>query len=96
MPPALAARYTTGELAVLRIVGDEIHAKGTCTASLGEIAPRAGVCRKLVQLTLRRAARDGLITIERPERRIGLLDEARGAAHRQRTSATSQTSYEMS
>jgi hypothetical protein len=68
MPPALAAQYTVGELAVLRIVGDEIHAKGTCTASLGEIAPRAGVCRKLVQLTLRRAARDGLITIERRPR----------------------------
>jgi hypothetical protein len=68
MPPTLACQCTVGELAVLRIVGDEIHAKGTCDLSLGEIAPRAGVCRKLVQLTLRRAARDGLITIERRPR----------------------------
>jgi hypothetical protein len=27
MPPALAARFTTGELAVLRIVGDEFGAR---------------------------------------------------------------------
>jgi ribosomal protein L40E len=49
-----------GELAVLRIVGDEIHAKGTCDRSLAEIAARAGVCRKLAQLTLRLAARRGV------------------------------------
>src|SRR5215212_7292558 len=30
MPPALTARFTTGELAVLRIVGDEIRAGGQC------------------------------------------------------------------
>jgi len=53
---------------VLRIVGDEIHSKGTCDRSLNEIAARAGVCRKLAQLTLRLAARDGLVTIERRPR----------------------------
>jgi hypothetical protein len=68
MPPTLACQYTVGELAVLRIVGDEIHAKGTCDRSLNEIAARAGVCRKLAQLTLRMAARDGLVTIERRPR----------------------------
>ena len=68
MPPNLACHYTVGELAVLRIVGDEIHAKGTCDLSLAEIAARAGVCRKLAQLTLRMAARDGLITVERRPR----------------------------
>ena len=68
MPPALACQYTVGALAVLRIVGDEIHAKGACDLSLGEIAARAGVCRKLAQLTLRAAARDGLVTIERRPR----------------------------
>ena len=68
MPPILACQYTVGELAVLRIVGDEFHAKGTCDRSLNEIAARAGVCRKLAQLTLRMAARDGLITIERRPR----------------------------
>ena len=68
MPPAMAARYTVGELAVLRIVGDEVTANGTCDRSLAEIAARAGVCRKLAQLTLRVAARDRLIVIERRPR----------------------------
>jgi hypothetical protein len=64
MPPAMAARFTVGELAVLRIVGDEVTANGTCDRSLAEIAARAGVCRKLAQLTLRMAAREGLIAID--------------------------------
>jgi hypothetical protein len=68
MPPTLACQYTVGELAVLRIVGDEFHSKGTCDRSLNEIAARAGVCRKLAQITLRMAARDGLITVERRPR----------------------------
>jgi hypothetical protein len=68
MPPELACQYTVGELAVLRIVGDEVHAKGTCDRSLAEIAARAGVCRKLAQLTMRMAARDGLITVQRRPR----------------------------
>lgn len=68
MPPVLACQYTVGELAVLRIVGDEFHSKGTCDRSLAEIAARAGVCRKLAQLAMRMAARDGLITVERRPR----------------------------
>jgi hypothetical protein len=68
MPPAMACQYTVGELAVLRVVGDEVIARGTCDRSLSEIAARAGVCRKLAQLTLRLAARDGLITVERRPR----------------------------
>ena len=68
MPPDLACRFTVGELAVLRIVGDEVHAKGTCDRSLAEIAARAGVCRKLAQTTMRMAARDGLVTVQRRPR----------------------------
>jgi hypothetical protein len=68
MPPDLACQYTVGELAVLRIVGDEFHSKGTCDRSLAEIAARAGVCRKLAQRAMRMAARDGLITVERRPR----------------------------
>ncbi|MCJ2087061.1 hypothetical protein MKK88_13855 [Methylobacterium sp. E-005] len=30
MPPALASRFTTGQLAVLRIVGDEMARNGAC------------------------------------------------------------------
>ena len=68
MPPAMASRFTVGELAVLRIVGDEVAQHGLCDRSLAELAARAGVCRKLAQITLRMAARDGLVAIERRPR----------------------------
>jgi hypothetical protein len=44
LPPALAAGFTTGELAVLRILAE---AHGVCDRSLNELAARAGVCRSL-------------------------------------------------
>ena len=70
MPPQLAAAWTTGELAVLRIVADETsHGASVCDRSLGEIAARAGVCRSLAQATLRRAQAAGLVTIEERRRR---------------------------
>src|SRR5215213_5889252 len=68
MPPALACKFTTGELAVLRIVGDEVREKGHCDRTLAELAARAGVCRTLAKSVLRRAARDGLVTIEERRR----------------------------
>ena len=49
MPPALACKFTTGELAVLRIVGDEVRASGLCGLCIDAIAARAGVCRRLAQ-----------------------------------------------
>lgn len=64
MPPALAARFTTGQLAVLRIVGNEVATKGVCGLCIDAIAARAGVCRRLAQAAIRLAASDGLITIE--------------------------------
>jgi len=64
MPPALAARFTTGQLAVLRIVGDEVAAKGVCGLCVDAIAARAGVCRRLAQAAIRLAEGDGLLTIE--------------------------------
>jgi hypothetical protein len=68
MPPSLACRFTTGELAVLRIVGDEVRERGHCDRTLAELAARAGVCRTLAKSVLRRAARDGLVTIEERRR----------------------------
>ncbi|WP_244476639.1 hypothetical protein [Methylobacterium sp. Leaf469] len=64
MPPALAARFTTGQLAVLRIVADEVMAKGVCGLCIDAIAARAGVCRRLAQAAIRLAEGDGLLTIE--------------------------------
>ncbi len=68
MPPQLAASFTTSELAVLRIITDEVREHGQCDRTLGEIAARAGVCRATAQNALRHAARLGLLTIEERRR----------------------------
>src|SRR3954462_12171774 len=68
MPPALACKFTVSELAVLRIVGDEVRQHGQCARCVDEIAARAGVCRRMVQNTLREAARLGLLTVEERRR----------------------------
>ena len=68
MPPQLACRFTTGELAALRIVADAVRDKGLCVMTLGEIAGRAGVCITTARNALRLAAREGLATIEERRR----------------------------
>src|SRR3954468_24924742 len=71
MPPALACKFTVSELAVLRIIGDEVRQHGQCDRCVDELAARAGVCRRTVQNAIREAARLGLLTVEerRPSRR---------------------------
>ncbi|MCJ2121021.1 hypothetical protein [Methylobacterium sp. J-077] len=64
MPPALGSRFTTGQLAVLRIVGDEVARNGACALCIDAIAARAGVCRRLAQVAIRLAEGDGLLTIQ--------------------------------
>ena len=67
MPPALARRFTTGELAALRIVADEVQVQGRCELCLDAIAARAGVCRSTARNALAQARRLGML--ERQERR---------------------------
>jgi hypothetical protein len=64
LPPRLAARFTEGQRAVLRIVADAVAEAGLCDLCLDAIAARAGVCRRLTQGALRLAEGDGLLTIE--------------------------------
>jgi hypothetical protein len=64
MPPALASRFTTGQLAVLRIVADEVAEKGVCGLCIDAIAARAGVCARLAQAAIRLAEGDGLLTVQ--------------------------------
>jgi hypothetical protein len=59
LPPPLAARFTWGEIAVMRIVGDECRAHGQCTLHIDAIAARAGVHRTTVQNALREAQGTG-------------------------------------
>lgn len=61
LPPALAARFTTGELAVLAIIASEAGCNSTCDCSIAEIAARAGVARTTVQTAVRRAGDLGLV-----------------------------------
>ena len=74
LPPQLGMRFTTGQLAVLKVVGDEVAAKGVCGLCLDAIAARAGVCRRLAQATIRLAEGDGLITVQE-RRREGRTNE---------------------
>lgn len=74
MPPTLACRFTTGELAVLRIVADAVRDNGQCLKSIPEIAARAGVCRTTAQNAIRLAARLGLLTVQE-RRRDGRRNE---------------------
>jgi hypothetical protein len=68
MPPTLACKFTTSELAVLRIVGDAVREGGCCTLCIDAIAARAGVCRRTAQNAIRTAAGLGLLTVQ--ERRM--------------------------
>src|SRR4051812_28510761 len=68
MPPSLACKFTVSELAVLRIIGDEVRQHGQCDRCVDEIAARAGVCRSMVKNAIRTAARLGLLTVEERRR----------------------------
>jgi hypothetical protein len=81
LPPPLAARFTWGEIAVMRIVGDECRAHGCCFLHIDAIAARAGVHRTTVQNALREAQGRG----EVPNTPIISLTERRRAGQRSLT-----------
>jgi len=63
LPPQMAAHFTTGQLAVMRVVSDEMRDRGRCAITIADIAARAGVCRSLVQQAMHVAASVGLIRV---------------------------------
>jgi hypothetical protein len=69
LTPALASRFTTGQLATLRIVADEVRARGLCVLPLAAIAARAGVGVTTARDAIRLAASDGLVVITERRRR---------------------------
>jgi hypothetical protein len=69
MPPALAAKFTWGEQAVHRVIGNEVRRRGDCRLHIDAIAAMAGVHRTTVQNALRMACWLRIIT--REARRIG-------------------------
>src|SRR4051795_11735203 len=68
LPPALAARFTLAEIAVLAVVAAEVLRHSRCTLTIGHIAALAGVSETMVRNALRAARGLGLLTIE--ERRL--------------------------
>jgi len=68
LPPQLAAHFTTGQLAVMRVISDEMRDRGQCAITIAEVAARAGVCRALVQQALHVAAGLGLLTVQERRR----------------------------
>src|SRR4051794_34056818 len=68
LPPALAARFTLAETAVLAVIAAEVLRHGACTLVIGHIAALAGVSETTVRNALRAARGLGLLTVE--ERRV--------------------------
>src|SRR5690349_23712624 len=68
LPPALAARFTLAETAVLAVLAAEVLRHGACTLTVGHIAALAGVSETTVRNALRAARGLGLLSIE--ERRV--------------------------
>ncbi len=68
LPPALAARFTLAEQAVLALVAAEIVRRKDCRLSVGHLAAIVGVAETTVRNAVREAVKLGLITVE--ERRL--------------------------
>jgi hypothetical protein len=68
LPPALASRFTMGEVATLAVIAAEVVKRGSCRLAIDHIAALAGVGRSTVKRAIRQAHTLGLIRIE--ERRL--------------------------
>ena len=68
LPARLAHHFTTGEQAVLSVIGTVCKAVGRCELPIDAIAAKAGVSRTTVQNALRAAKRLGFISVQ--ERRF--------------------------
>jgi hypothetical protein len=68
LPPALAARFTLAEQAVLAVVALEVKKHGACALTVGHIAALAGVSETTVRNALRQAQALTLVTIEERRR----------------------------
>src|SRR3954454_5951018 len=68
LPPALAARFTLAETAVLAVIAAEHQKHGACTLPIGHVAALAGVSETTVRNAVRQARRLGLLHVE--ERRV--------------------------
>jgi hypothetical protein len=63
------AKFTEGELAVLKTISGKVVRDGACTLSKAAIADLAGTVSTVVKTALRTAKAEGLIAVERTGRR---------------------------
>jgi hypothetical protein len=63
LPPELRHLFSEGERAVLCVIASEVKRQGWCDWPIDKIAALAGVCRTMVQNTLRKAKSRGAITV---------------------------------
>jgi hypothetical protein len=63
LPPDLRHLFTEGERAVLCVIASEVKRQGWCDWPIDKLAALAGVCRTMVQNTLRKAKSHGSITV---------------------------------
>ena len=64
LPPALAARFTLAEQAVLSLVAAETARRGDCRLAVGHLAALVGVAETTVRNAIREARKLGLVTVE--------------------------------
>jgi DNA-binding transcriptional ArsR family regulator len=68
LPPALAARFTLAEQAVLAVIAAEVKKHGACALTVGHLAALAGVSATTVRNAVRAAKALGLVTVEERRR----------------------------
>lgn len=68
LPPAIAARFTLAEQAVLGLVAAETVRRKDCRLAVGHLAAIVGVAETTVRNAIREARKLGLVTVE--ERRV--------------------------
>lgn len=68
LPPAIAARFTLAEQAVLAVVAVEVSKRGACALTVAHLAALAGTSETTVRNALREAEALKLISIERRRR----------------------------
>jgi hypothetical protein len=70
MSPALAAKFTVCQLAVFKVVGEEVIKHGVCMLCIDAIAAMAGTCPTVVRAAFDEAERLLLLTVQE-RRRLG-------------------------
>jgi DNA-binding MarR family transcriptional regulator len=63
IPPEMGAKFTEGEMAVLKVIADKHGRHGACTLTRDAIGDVSGTSRGTVKRAVRTAAAEGLIEV---------------------------------